>query len=157
MTSCTPRYHVNTPTGLRQLYQVYIYTTYVTQPIPRIMPTDCSVSLLWRHNGREGGSNHQPNDSLLNRPFRRRSKKTLKLRVTGFVRGIYRSLVNSPHKWPVIRKMFPFDDVIMSIAVVIHHPFFIPMHPLTHNHAFFPVQMAFLASSRFPEVLEMNE
>ena len=31
-----------------------------------------------------------------------------------FVRGIHRGPVNSPHKWPVTRKMFPFDDVIMS-------------------------------------------
>ena len=31
-----------------------------------------------------------------------------------FVWGIHRGLVNSPHKWPVTRKMFPFDDVIMS-------------------------------------------
>ena len=30
------------------------------------------------------------------------------------VRGIQRGPVNSPHKWPVTRKMFPFDDVIMS-------------------------------------------
>ena len=30
-----------------------------------------------------------------------------------FVRGINRGPVNSPHKWPVTRKMFPFDDVIM--------------------------------------------
>ena len=30
-----------------------------------------------------------------------------------FVRGIHRGPVNSPHKWPVKRKMFPFDDVIM--------------------------------------------
>ena len=30
-----------------------------------------------------------------------------------FVRGIYRRPVNTPHKWPVTRKMFPFDDVIM--------------------------------------------
>ena len=30
-----------------------------------------------------------------------------------FVRGIHRRLVNSPHKGPVTRKMFPFDDVIM--------------------------------------------
>ena len=31
-----------------------------------------------------------------------------------FVRGIHRSLVNSPHKWLVTRKIFPFDDVIMN-------------------------------------------
>ena len=31
-----------------------------------------------------------------------------------FVRGIHREPVNSPHKWPVTRKMLPFDDVIMQ-------------------------------------------
>ena len=30
-----------------------------------------------------------------------------------FVRGIHRWPVNSPHKWPVTRKMFPFHNVIM--------------------------------------------
>ena len=30
------------------------------------------------------------------------------------VRGIHRGPVNSPHKWPVTRKMFPFDYVIMQ-------------------------------------------
>ena len=30
-----------------------------------------------------------------------------------FVRGIHRWPVIFPHKWPVTRKMFPFDDVIM--------------------------------------------
>ena len=32
-----------------------------------------------------------------------------------FVRGIHRCPVNSPHKWPVTRKMFPFDDVFMKM------------------------------------------
>ena len=41
------------------------------------------LALLWRHNGHDGVSNHQPHDSLLNRLFRRRSKKTSKLCVTG--------------------------------------------------------------------------
>ena len=31
-----------------------------------------------------------------------------------FVRGIHRRPMNSPHKGPVTRKMFPFDDVIMD-------------------------------------------
>ena len=35
-----------------------------------------------------------------------------------FVRGIHRGPVNSPHKWPVTRKMFPFDDVIMYCQLV---------------------------------------
>ena len=34
-----------------------------------------------------------------------------------FVRGIHRGPVNSPHKGPVTRKMFPFDDVIMDMIV----------------------------------------
>ena len=32
-----------------------------------------------------------------------------------FVRGIHRWPVNSPHKWPVTRKMFPFDDAIIEL------------------------------------------
>ena len=32
-----------------------------------------------------------------------------------FVRGSHRRPANSPHKWPVTRKMFPFDDVIMGL------------------------------------------
>ena len=67
-------------------------------------------SLQWRHNGRDNVSNHQPQDCLVNCLFRRRWKKTSKLHVTG---GIHRWPVNSPHKWPVTRKMLPFDDVIM--------------------------------------------
>ena len=30
-----------------------------------------------------------------------------------FVWGIHQRLVNSVHKWPVMQKMFPFDDIIM--------------------------------------------
>ena len=33
-----------------------------------------------------------------------------------FVWWIHRGPVNSPHKWPVTRKRFPFDDVIMQKA-----------------------------------------
>ena len=42
-----------------------------------------------------------------------------------FVRGIHRGPVNSPHKWPVTRKMFPFDDVIM-LSFQIPHKIFYP-------------------------------
>ena len=59
-------------------------------------------------------SNHQPHHCLLNRLFRRRSKTTSKLRVTGLCVGNSPGPVNFPHKWPVTRKMFPFDDVIMQ-------------------------------------------
>ena len=46
-----------------------------------------SCTLRWRHNELDGVSDHQPHDCLLNRLFRRRSKKTSKLRVTGLCVG----------------------------------------------------------------------
>ena len=44
-------------------------------------------SLLWRHNGRNGVSNHQPHHCLLNRLLRLSSKKTSRLHVTGLCAG----------------------------------------------------------------------
>ena len=44
-----------------------------------------------------------------------------------FVRGIHRWPVNSPHKWPVTRKMFPFDDVIMLILGIYSNDLYITM------------------------------
>ena len=38
-----------------------------------------------------------------------------------FVWGIHRRPVNSPHKGPVTRKEFPFDDVIMAINSMLLH------------------------------------
>ena len=83
--------------------------------------TDSTQVLLWlwestlhrRHNDHDGVSSHQPHGCLLNRLFRRRSKETSKLLVTGLCAGNSPGPVNSPHKRPVTRKMFPFDDVIM--------------------------------------------
>ena len=46
-----------------------------------------TATIRWRHNGHDGLKNHQPHDRLLNRLFRRRSKKTSKLRVTGLCAG----------------------------------------------------------------------
>ena len=45
------------------------------------------ITLLWRHNGGECVSNHQPHDCLLSRLFGRWSKKTSKLRVAGLCAG----------------------------------------------------------------------
>ena len=44
--------------------------------------------------------------------YQRKHKSSASL---AFVRGNHRSPVNSPHKGPVTRKMFPFDDVIMIL------------------------------------------
>ena len=65
-----------------------------------------STSLQWRHNGRDCVSIQQPRDCLLNCLFRLRSKKTSKLRVTGLCVGNSPGPVNSPHKWPVTRKIW---------------------------------------------------
>ena len=61
-------------------------------------------SLHWRHNGRDSDS------TVYSDADQRRHHSSASL---GFVWGIHREPVNSPHKWPVTWKMFPFDDVIM--------------------------------------------
>ena len=68
-------------------------------------------SLHWRHNGHDSVSNNQPHDCLLNWLFRRRSKKTSKLRVTGLCAGNSTGTGEFPAQ--MASKMFPFDDVIM--------------------------------------------
>ena len=73
-------------------------------------------TLLWRHNEPDCVSNHQPHDCLLNRLSGTDQRKHQSSASLAFVRGIHRRPVNSPHKWPVTRKMFPFDDVIMSFT-----------------------------------------
>ena len=89
-------------------------------------------SLQRHHNTRDGVSNHQHHDCSLDCLFRRRSKKTLKLRGSGLCAW---NSVNSPHKSPVTWKMFPFDDVIIRnfmqcnwrhaelqyIIIIMHH------------------------------------
>ena len=44
-------------------------------------------TLQWRHDEHDGDSNHRPHDCLLNRLFKRRSRKTSKFRVTGLCEG----------------------------------------------------------------------
>ena len=102
-------------------FQVVRHNYITARYSPR--PSDCPP-LQWRHNGHDSVSNNQPHDCLLNNLFRRRPKKTSTLCVAGLCVG------NSPgtgefpaHKWPVTRKMFPFDDVIMTnrLSVSVHY------------------------------------
>ena len=65
-----------------------------------------SVSLQWRHNERDGVSNHQHYACLLYRLFRRRAKKTSKLRVTGLCEGNSAVTGEFPAQRSVMRKMF---------------------------------------------------
>ena len=59
-----------------------------------------------------------------------------------FVRGIHRGPVNSPHKWPVTRKMFPFDDVIMG------HGWWITSHRFTWIYLLMHAPIPMLASTK---------
>ena len=70
-------------------------------------------SLQWRHNGRDGVSNHQPHHCLLNRLFKCRSKKTSKLRVTGLCAGNSPGTGEFPAQMTSNAEVFPFDSVIM--------------------------------------------
>ena len=68
-------------------------------------------TLQWRHNERDGVSNHQPHYCLFNHLFRRRSKKIHKLRVTGLCEG------NSPvtDEFPAQRASNMENDLITFI------------------------------------------
>ena len=54
---------------------------------PLVITDEFPSPLRWRHNDHAGVSNHRSRDCLLNRLFRRRSKRTSKLRVTGLCAG----------------------------------------------------------------------
>ena len=92
--------------------------------------SSCWASIVWNppeqtlknfntlrrcHNERDGVSNHQTHDCLLNLLFKAQIKEKHQSSASlAFVLGIHRWPVNSQHKWPVTRKRFPFDDVIMN-------------------------------------------
>ena len=78
-----------------------------------------AFTLQWRHKERDGVSNHRRLECMLNRLFKRRSNETSKLRVTGICEGNPLVTGGSPHKEPVTRKMFPFDDVILYISCML--------------------------------------
>ena len=73
-------------------------------------------TLQWHHNKRDGISNHRHLACVLNHLFRasadqRKHQSSASLAI---VRWIHWRPVNYPHKGPVTRKMFPFDDIIMQ-------------------------------------------
>ena len=78
----------------------------------RIVCPNPRHTLQWHHNESDSVSNHQRLDCFVNRLLRHRSNKISKLRVTNLCEG---SPVDSPHKGPVTRKLFPFDHVIMYV------------------------------------------
>ena len=74
-------------THKRELIILNVLHMELAQPSFLRLRAYCGISLQWRHNGHYDVSNHQPHDCLLNRLFRRRSKKTSKLLVTGLFVG----------------------------------------------------------------------
>ena len=89
------------------------------------------ASLQWRQNEHNGVSNHQPRDCLYSTVYSGADQRKLQSSASlAFVRGIHRWPVNSPHKRPVTRKMFPFDDVIMCCQKK-------PMGHVNHLHALY--------------------
>ena len=88
------------------------------------------ITLEWRHYGFDSVSNHQPHDCLLNvysnADQSKHQSKHQRSASLAFLRGIHRGPVNSPHKWPVTRNMFPFEDVIMNSQIR-------PMHENGHR------------------------
>ena len=86
------------------------------------------MPLQWHHNGHNSVSNHHPRtivySTIYSEADQRKHQSSASL---AFVRGIRQWLVNSPHKWPVTRKMFSFDDVIMHFTR--------PWNKLSHVYA----------------------
>ena len=84
------------------------------------------ITIALRHNGRDAVPIHQPHECIFKRVYiqitsltsvysgtdQRKHQSSLSL---AFVRGIHRWPMNSPHKGPVTRKLFLFDDVIMTL------------------------------------------
>ena len=100
------------------------------------------LTLQWCHNECDGVSNHQRLYYLLNRLFRRRPKKTSKLRVTGLCEGNPQVTGGYPHKGPVMQKMFPYDDVIMMACLILFYWIF-PLTYLIHDKMAAILQMTF--------------
>ena len=74
-------------------------------------------SLQRRHNERDGVSNHHTHDCLLKRLFRRRSKKTSKLRVTGLCAGNSPMTGEFPAQTASNAEKVSIDDVIMYFFI----------------------------------------
>ena len=98
-----------------------IYTWMLWPHRPWIGQNSTICSLLWRHNERDGVSNHQPHDH--NQPFiqaqiKENFKAPRHCPLCGEFTGdwwIPPGTGEFPAQRPVTRKMFPFDDVIMCV------------------------------------------
>ena len=107
-------------------YNELIKIRYLVDTISSIPPTLTdvpAVSLQWRHNGHDGVSNQQPCACLLNRRFGRRSKKTLKFRVTGLCEGNSRTNGTSREKcYHLMMSLCSRTMVMLTSYIILLHP-----------------------------------
>ena len=87
---------------------LFILIVYLREFACRCLPTVTDR----RHNERDDVSNHRRHDCLLKRLFMRKQKNQSPAPLAS-VRGTRRWPIDSPHKGPVTREMFPFHDIIM--------------------------------------------
>ena len=78
-----------------------------------------SWTLQWRHDECDGVSNHRRFGCLLNRFTGADQRKNQSSASLAFVTGIHRWPVDYPHKGPITRKRFPFDDVTMENLTIV--------------------------------------
>ena len=102
---------------LGSVYAIRHFSLYIILCVNRIK----YAPLQWRHNERDGVSNHQRHDCLLKRLFRREPKKTSKFRGTGLCEGNSPGPVNSPHKGPWMRKIYIY---LMTSSWHVQNPLF---------------------------------
>ena len=95
--------------------------------------TSISIDLIWllqwRHNEHDGVSITSLTivyRTIYSGTDQRKHQSSASL---AFLRGIHRWPVNSPHKRPVTRKMFTFDDVIMVVWLLLRETH-LPLRPL---------------------------
>ena len=93
-------------------------------------------TLRWRHNDHAGVSNHQPHGCLLNRLFRRKSKKTSKLRFTGLCAG------NSPGTGEFPAQMASYAE---NVSIWWRHHEYVVKHQRYFNnkHGVYPCVVVF--------------
>ena len=60
-----------------------------------------------------------------------------------FVREIHRGPLNFPHKWPVTRKMFPFDDVIIIMPLWVECLWYTDLNSICFRYCYAPQLVEF--------------
>ena len=104
----------NINTNLHFHYVTSSFLNVEMQGLVGLLPHRRQWPLQWRHNESDDILSHQPHDCLLKRLFRRRSKKTSNIRVTGLCAGNSAGTGEFPAQMASNTENVPFDDVIMD-------------------------------------------